>query len=123
VHEIHNFDYLPREDSEFYEKLFEFGYGLPDCKVFNYWDEPHPVSLAGADARTLAMCRDGAAIVVVTDYGEGGACETTLDAAALGLKPEAEAIDFETGAEIEKAGPGCFRFELKKHDFKVIKVQ
>jgi len=125
VHEIHNFDYDAPLDVEIYTKLFAFGYGEPDCRVFNYWDPPHPVSVTSdtADARTLAMARNGAAVVVVTDYGQGGKCLVKLDLEALGLKPDATAIDLETDKAVETIAPGELGFSLKKHDFKILKVK
>ena len=123
VHEIHNFDYRPAEDVAFYEKLFEFGYGLPECKVYNYWDPPHPVSVSGVDARTLVAAKPGGAIVIVTDYGEGGTGEATVDLGALGLSAEVNAADVETGETIVRTVPGRFRFELKKHDFRALRVE
>ena len=125
VHEIQNFDYEPALDSEIYKKLFEFGYGAPDCRVFNYWDLPHPVSVKseGVDGKTIAIARGGKAVIVVTDYGNGGDCTVKLDLAALGLGAEAKAADFETGQAIEKVGPGEFKFQLKKHDFKIFRAE
>jgi hypothetical protein len=46
-----------------------------------------------------------------------------LDLAALGLGAEAKATDFETGQAIEKVGPGEFKFQLKKHDFKIFRAE
>lgn len=123
VHEISVFDYNPRRDVEIYRKLFEFGYGTGQCRVFNYWRPGHPVRVEGIRACTLAMACGGGAIVVVTDYGEGGQCSVKLDADTLGLKPEATAVDLETDKPIERTGPAGFRFPLSKHDFRILKVQ
>jgi len=123
VHEIQVFDYRPQRDVDVYRKLFEFGYGLPDCHVSNYWQEGHPVRVEGIDARTLAMTRGGRAIVVVTDYGDGGTCRVVLDPRKLGLKPDAAATDLETGAPIDRAGPGVFTFPIKKHDFRILRIE
>jgi len=125
VHEIHNYDYRPALDVAIYKKLFAFGYGEPDCRVFNYWDDPHPVSVQskGVDGKTLAVAKGGAAIIVVTDYGEGGECVVKLDLKALGLGEKVKATDLESGKPVEGAGAGAFKFTLKKHDFKIFQVQ
>lgn len=123
THELQVFDYQPARDAEVYKKLFEFGYGTEGCRVFNYWQEGHPVGVEGVRACTLALAKGGAAVVVVTDYGGGGTARVTLDRAALGFKAEAAAVDLETGEAIERAAPGVFRFTLKKHDFRILRVQ
>jgi hypothetical protein len=123
VHEIQVFDYRPDRDRTIYGKLFEFGYGTDSCRVFNYWQGGHPVEVDGVEACTLAAANQGAAIVVVTDYGEGGRCRVTLDLDKLGLKPEAAATDLESDEAIERLGPGEFAFDLEKHDFRILRVQ
>ena len=114
------FSRMHTETFEFLRKLHEFGYGDPDCRVFNYWDEGHPVSVTGIDAKTIAMSRGGKALVVVTDYGGGGECTVRLDCAELGIAPTAKARDFETGEPIEGDARQGLRFALKKHDFKAL---
>ena len=122
VHELQCFDYRPKEEADFYAKLFAFGYGAPECSVLNYWDTPHPAKVTGVDARTLVCAHKDAALAIVTDYGEGGSAELALDLEALGLPAEVVATDFETGQAIEKVGSGRFRFQLKKHDFKAVRI-
>ncbi|NQT17825.1 MAG: hypothetical protein HQ582_34040 [Planctomycetes bacterium] len=123
VHEIQVFDYRPAADVEVYRRLFEFGYGTDECRVFNYWEPGHPVEVEGGDARTLAMARGGAALVVVTDYGEGGSGRVSLDVERLGLAADAGATDLETGEPIERVEPGRFVLEMKKHDFRILRVE
>jgi len=123
VHELQVFDYGPASDAEIYRRLLEFGYGADDCRVYNYWQEGHPVRVEGIKACTLAMARGGAAVIVVTDYSDGGTCRVALDLERLGLKAEAAAVDFETGRPIERTGPGAFVFPIKKHDFRILEVR
>ena len=122
VHEIRMWDHGPAETADFLRKLHEFGYGEPDCRVFNYWDDGHPVEVSGIDAKTIAMSRGGNAVVVVTDYGEGGACKVNVNVSALGIAPTAKARDFETGKPVEGDARQGFRFALKKHDFRALLV-
>jgi len=123
VHEFHNCDWRPASDAALYARLFQWGYGLPDCKVFNYWDDPHPATVQGADVRTLVMARHREAIVVVTDYGNGGQCRLTLGLRKLGVSEAATATDFETGETFERTGPGRFRFAIAKHDMEILHVK
>ena len=123
VHEIQVFDYRPKRDFEIYQKLFEFGYGTDRCRVFNYWQDDHPVSVEGIDARTLAMTNGAELIVIVTDYGNGGRCRVAMDLETLGLPSGAMATDLETGEAIERSAPGGFSFDLKKHDYRILRVK
>jgi hypothetical protein len=123
VHEIQTFDYRPDRDREIYQKLFEFGYGSDRCKVFNYWRPGHPVTVEGIDARTLVVSKPGEAVVVVTDYGDGGRCRLQLDIDSLGLDDRSSATCLESGQSIERDGPGIFDFDLKKHDFRILHVK
>ncbi len=123
VHELRVWDHGPKETVEFLRKLHAFGYGRPDCRVFNYWDEGFPVAARGVDARAIAMSRAGKALVVVTDYGEGGNAVVRVDAAKLGVSPQARAADFETGRPIPGDAARGFSFRLKKHDFKALLIE
>ena len=108
---------------EIYRELFEFGYGTDRCRVFNYWHDDYPVAVDGIDARTLVIANGPEAIVVVTDYGDGGHCRVKLDMEKLGLGRNAEAEDLETDEAIERAGAGEFEFDLKKHDFRILRIR
>jgi hypothetical protein len=123
VHEIQVFDYRPPRDFEVYQKLFEFGYGTEGCRVFNYWQDDHPVQVAGVDARTLAMTNGREAIVVVTDYGGGGRCRLSLDGDKLAFSAAATATDLETGSAVGRVSPGEFAFDLQKHDFRILRIK
>ena len=102
--------------------LADFGYGLPDCRVWRYWDEAPPVRTTGASVKSLVLARDGRAMLVVASYGEGGEAQLDLDLAPLGLPDDAEAADVETGERLERIGPGRFRLRLPTHDFRLVRV-
>ncbi len=104
------------------EHLSNFGYGLPDCRVFRYWDESPPVKTSGAAAKTLALGRSGQALIVVASYGPAGDVTLDLDPAALGLAGELSGVNVETGAAIERTGPGSFKLPLGRHDFCLVKI-
>jgi len=123
VHELRVWDYGPEEEVALLKKLHEFGYGEPDCQVFNYWDDGHPVAVTGTEAKTIALSRGGKAVVVVTDYGDGGDCTVKLEAAKLGVPTAAKATDLETGKAITGDLANGFTFALKKNDFGVLLVE
>jgi hypothetical protein len=123
VHEIQVFDYRPERDKEIYQKLFAFGYGTDRCRVFNYWQDDHPATVEGVDARTLIVTGGREAIVVVTGYGDGGRCRLTVRLEKLGLSSDAAATDSESGEAIDRAGSGKFVFDVNKHDFRMLHLR
>ncbi|MDD5704395.1 MAG: DUF6067 family protein [Kiritimatiellae bacterium] len=107
-----------------YAKLFEFGYGSPGCTVYNYWQDGHPAIVTGDQVigKTLVIAKPGAAIVAITDYGEGGLCRVKLDLAKLGLDQDVAAVNFESGESVKRIAPGEFEVQIPKHDFRIITV-
>jgi hypothetical protein len=120
VHEIRVWDWQPKEMYDLYRKLFDFGYGEKDCRVYNYWDEGFPLRIEGVSAKGIVLVRGGQALAIVTDYGEGGECRLQLDMAALKLTGMSKAMDVETGEAITCAAPGEATFALKKHDYRAV---
>lgn len=120
VHELRVWDWQPAFQYELLGKLFEFGYGSPQCKVYNYWDEGFPLKTEGADVRGIVMVNGPKAVAIVTDYGEGGKCTLKLDIKRLGLPDALKVRDLETGAALEGGAPGEVGFEMRKHDFKAV---
>ena len=104
------------------DKLFDYGYGLPEVRVSRYWDTDHPVSVLGADTSTLVCSKPGSALVVICDWANGGRVRLKLDRAALGLKGALKATDLEAGKPLPVEGDSV-PFEIKKHDFKLILIE
>lgn len=104
------------------EHLSNFGYGLPDCRVFRYWDESPPVKTSGAAAKTLVLSRGGRALIVVASYGPAGEVTLDLDLPRLALAGKLSAVNVETDAAIERTGAGQFRLPLARHDFCILRV-
>ncbi|MDD5520777.1 MAG: DUF6067 family protein [Kiritimatiellae bacterium] len=123
VHELRAWDYGPETDMAFYGKLYEFGYGEPDCQVFNYWDAGHPVKIEGVNGRTIVLARGRKALVIITDYGNGGTAKLIVDLNKLRLPSNVTAKDFETGETVSSTVSGEFVFQLKKHDFKAMLIE
>jgi len=68
-HEIRQKDGGP--DAAFAQAALEdFGYGLPDCQVFRYWEEKHPLEATGARIRGLVLARQGKALLAIGNYGK-----------------------------------------------------
>ncbi|MCC6578899.1 MAG: hypothetical protein IT440_00525 [Phycisphaeraceae bacterium] len=126
VHELWPSDgYFPEPSRVMYEKLYAFGYGLPECGVYNYWQPGHPASVTSSTVvgKTLVISKAGQTLVIVCDYGSGGACQLNVDLSKLGLSTDAVASDWESGQPVRQVASGLFEFELPKHDFKIILVK
>ena len=68
-HEIRQKDGGP--DAAFAQAtLDDFGYGLPDCQVFRYWEDGHPLEATGARIRGLVLARKGKALLAIGNYGQ-----------------------------------------------------
>jgi len=102
--------------------LANFGYGLPDCRVWRYWDADQPVKTEGAPVKTIVMARAGRALLAVSSYGPGGDVSLSLDLAALGVPADAVARNAEIGEPIERTAEGRFKLSLPRHDFRLIEV-
>lgn len=98
------------------------GYGLPDCRVWRYWDKEQPVTLEGAPAKALVMARAGQALIAIASYGPDGEARLALDARTLGLPKDLKAVNAETGEPVARNMDGSFRFLLPRHDFRLIAV-
>lgn len=53
-------------------QLARFGYGLPDCRVYRYWEENFPLRTQGAEMRALVLARDGKAMIALGNFGPEG---------------------------------------------------
>ncbi len=123
VHEILAWDWGPAERNELYKRLYLFGYGEKDCRVYNYWDEGFPLQIEGCEAKGLVMVRGQRAVMAVTDYSGGGEVTLRLDLKTTGLPDMVKPSDLETGEALASPAPGVVTFPLKKHDYKVVLLE
>jgi len=103
--------------------LYDYGYGTPETQVFDYWQEDLPVTLSRSDAEPLIVAKPGGVMIMVSDFGDGGEVVVSPDLARLGIAGKVTAVDVETGAALEVAATGSVRFALKKHDFKLVRIE
>lgn len=67
------------------EQLAKFGYGLPDCKVFRYWEPDFPLKTEGANMHALVLSRGGKALIALGNYGPAkAAAQASAGTAAAG---------------------------------------
>ncbi len=100
--------------------LYEYGYGSDSASVYNYWDESLPVRLSRNGASHLVVSKPGSAMVVVSDYGDGGDVLLTLDRKLFEADGPIAATDMESKQPAEVTADGKVKVSLKKHDFKIV---
>ena len=119
---------------ETHAKICKWGYRLDDTLVWNFWDEDvrFPVEIAGPTNAALAMarladdsgtaCPKREALVIVSDFADGGEYRVKPDAAAMCLKDGFRAYDFESGAELPFKD-GAATVTIPKHDFRIVEFR
>jgi hypothetical protein len=104
-------------------ELARFGYGMPDCRVFRYWEDGFPLRTQGAEMRALVLARGGKALIALGNYGPAKAAAQAsagtatagpsledYDAGQRGLKTPAKAEP--TDGEAAKAETYTVRLRL-----------
>jgi hypothetical protein len=105
------------------EALDSFGYGLPDCRVWRYWDRALPLRVSDPSVKTLVLARGGRAMVVIASYGRGGEVRLDFDRKELGLPGDLVAVDVETGKPMAPMASGALTLGLPRHDFRVLRIE
>ncbi len=106
-----------------YKTMLDFGYGKPEVKVSQYWRKDHPVSFENIDTSSLVMSKPGAFLVLVCDWGNGGNALMSLDKRLFKDGAKLRAKDMESGESLDITPEGKFKFNIKRHDFKLILVE
>ena len=118
VHEIK----LGISAEPFPEPLVEFGYGLDDTTVFNYWDENPPVSISDNQCKWLLLKRDGKLMALLTTWNaQPNEVTVTLDTQQLGLTPS-KATNAESGETVPFQN-GKFTFQMNGYGVRIFRIE
>ncbi|MFW5802801.1 MAG: glycoside hydrolase domain-containing protein, partial [Verrucomicrobiota bacterium] len=70
------------------EFMTSFGYGLDDCKVYNYWDDEPPMTVSDPRCKWLLARRNGKLLLVLCTWNpKKSEVTVTLDWDKLGVQP------------------------------------
>ena len=70
------------------EALDQFGYGLEDCRVVNYWDDNPPLKISDPRCKWLLLERDKALLLMLVSWNEKASpVEVQLDSDRVGVTP------------------------------------
>lgn len=103
--------------------LCELGYGLSDCRIWRYWDDPQPIQVTGVPVKTLTLTRAGRALIVVSSFGSSGKVKLNLERKMLALAGDIVAVNAETGEHLAQAGPASFELNIPRHDFRLVRIE
>ena len=100
------------------------GYGTDACKVYHSWDEKPVAHLAQLDGEYLLLENKDQVLLAISDFGDGGPAQITLDVKALGLPANFVAANWEKSTEQVTAVDGVLTLPaFKKHDFRILIIQ
>jgi hypothetical protein len=110
--------------SEHYpEPMVAFGYGLPDCRVYNYWGEDAPMNLSDPRCKWLLLEREGKLMMLLCTWnGKESTVRASLDLKRLGLDV-ANVINAETGEKVAGLQHGTFSFELNGYGVRIFRLE
>ena len=105
------------------EPLIEFGYGLDDCTVYNYWDEQAPLSVSDEQCKWLLLKRDGKLMALMCTWNaEATDVQVTLDLDRLGVTPS-RVVNAETGEEVAAVTDGTFQFPMNGYGVRLLRLE
>ena len=103
--------------------MYRFGYGDADCRVYRWWDADKPVQIHGPEHKALVLVKPRKVLVVIGDFGGGGAYRLDVDAKRLIINAQCSARDGETGTALDMRSAGRIECEIPKHDFRIVVVE
>ena len=103
--------------------LCELGYGLHDCRVWRYWDDPKPIKVDGVPVKTLTLSRAGKAMIIMSNFGPAGEVKFNIDRMMLRLSGASVAVNAETGKQLTQFGRDSFTLTVPRHDFRLVRIE
>ena len=105
------------------EPLVEFGYGLPDCRVYNYWAEDAPMKVSDPRCKWLLLHREGQLMMLLCSWnGKDSTVRASLDLGTLGLAVS-DVINAETGEKVTSLKDGSFSFEMNGYGVRIFRLE
>lgn len=118
VHEVRTEEGLPKV-------LTDFGYGQPDCQVFNYWDRPVAVTASDSEAKWVLLKRGQELLLVVCTWNPDPArVSFTIDSGIAGLSPaEVEDVSWEAVRGPVSIANNAVTMDLAGYDVRILKLK
>ena len=120
VHEIRGAGLGAR--SALIKPMAAFGYGSPDCRVTNYWDDEAPLRVEDDRVKWLLMRRDGKLMMLLVTWRPNPATATIqLDAKRLDVST-GTAVDVESGESLPLRD-GTLEVPMDKYGVRLIRIE
>ncbi len=108
---------------EYPKPFVKFGYGKPDCEVYNYWDANAPMKVSDPQCKWLLLKRNGKLLVyLVTWNGEKNTVEASLDLDQLGVDVS-RVVKAKNGEEVTELENGSFTVEMDGFGVRTLRVE
>jgi hypothetical protein len=105
------------------EPLVEFGYGLDDCEVYNYWADDPVLSVSDDQCKWLLLSRNEKILLLMCTWNPDPAevsVSLDLDRLRVGVT---RVFDAETDEELMKLENGSFEFDMNGLGVRVFRLQ
>ena len=102
--------------------VVDFGYGLDDCAVWNYWDESPPLSVSDERCKWLLLRRGGRLMIVFATWNDQEKrIEVDVDTGALEVDVS-RAVDADSGETVETVN-GDFTFNMPPYGTRMYRLE
>ena len=104
------------------EPLSEFGYGLDDCTVYNYWDADAPLDVSDGKCKWMLLKRDGKLMVLLATWnGQPNDVTVSLNTDQLGMNAS-RAINAESDQTIAMED-NTFTFRMNGYGVRIFELK
>jgi hypothetical protein len=105
------------------QPMLDFGYGLDDCEVWNYWDDERPLHVSDPDCKWLLLKRNGKLLMVlVTWNGDKADVTASLDLDALDVDVET-VVDAVTGETVTAVNGESFALAMEAFGVRALIIE
>jgi len=81
--------------------ILDFGYGIDDCEVYNYWQDEYPLAATDEQVKSLLLKHGNEVMIVLATWNSQPAeVKLSLNAPVLKVKRLSEAVNAETGERL-----------------------
>jgi len=112
------------DDNDLFMRVYNFGYGLEGCQVWNYWQEDYPVKVSAPQAKSILMKKGNELMLVVCTWDQNPSTVTfTFDPKTVGPLP-ASAANYESGAALPwDAQNGKISLDLDGYGVRIVRIK
>ena len=121
---VHEIKPEQEDDIDLFTHVYNFGYGLEGCQVWNYWQEDYPVKVSALGAKSILLKKGNELMLVVCTWDHNPSTVTfTFDPKTVGALP-ATAVNDESGAALLwDAQNGKLSLDLEGYGVRIVRIK